>query len=194
MNPEIRSVCVFCSSSEALDEKYYRLAEELGKKIGENNLRLIHGAGKIGLMGVLSRTVKKLNCHVTGVIPETLNKEGITSETDDEIIVTDSMHERKRIMREKADAFIALPGGFGTLEELLEIITLKQLRYHKKPIVIINYSHFYDNLIHQFEQMFGQQFSKKEYRNLYFIAENVNDAFEYLNSYKYSITEDKWFR
>lgn len=194
MNPKIRSVCVFCSSSEALDEKYYLLAEELGKKIGENNLRLIHGAGKIGLMGVLSRTVKKLNCHVTGVIPETLNKEGITSETDDEIIVTDSMHERKRIMREKADAFIALPGGFGTLEELLEIITLKQLRYHKKPIVIINYSHFYDNLIHQFEQMFWQQFSKKEYRNLYFIAENINDAFEYLNSYKYSITEDKWFR
>lgn len=194
MAPGIKSVCVFCSSSDVLDEKYYLLAESLGRKIGENGLKLIHGAGKIGLMGVLSRSAKKFNSHVTGIIPETLNKEGITSETDDEIIVTDSMHERKRIMREKADAFIALPGGFGTLEELLEVITLKQLRYHKMPIVIINFDHFYDHLLNQFEQMFEQQFSKKGYRNLFYVAENIEDTFEYLNSYEYKITGDKWFK
>ncbi|MFH2144090.1 MAG: TIGR00730 family Rossman fold protein [Bacteroidota bacterium] len=189
-----KSVCVFCSSSDALDRKYLKLAEDIGNEIGKHNLHLIHGAGKIGLMGVLSRTAKENNCKVTGVIPQALNRQGITSETDDEIIVTDTMHERKKIMRDRADIFIALPGGFGTLEELLEVITLKQLRYHTKPIVIINYDHFYDNLIHHFDTMFEQMFSKHKYRSLYYIATDVHDAFNYLENYQYTIAEDKWFR
>ena len=170
------------------------LASELGQYFGKNNIRLVHGAGKIGLMGALSRAVKYEGGYVTGVIPKLLYRAGIFSEIDDEMIVTETMHERKKIMHEKSDAFIALPGGFGTLEELLEIITLKQLRYHKKPIVILNHNNFYRHLLQQFEMMYTEKFSKGGYSSLYYVAENLNDVFTYLETYSYQITEDKWFR
>lgn len=186
-------ICVFCSSSDAINDQYFQVAKELGVIMVERKYNLIHGAGKIGLMGEISRSVKRCGGSVIGVIPEALNKKGITSEIDDEVIVTKDMHERKKTMFEKADAFIALPGGFGTLEEVIEIITLKQLRYHQKPIVFLNINKFFSSLFEQFEVFFKENFAKPEYAKLYHIADNSKDALDYIEKYRYETINDKWF-
>lgn len=185
-------ICIFCSSSNSLSQHFYDEANSLALLLAENNCDLVYGGGKIGIMGELSRKFKSLNRKVIGIIPERLNLSGIVSEIDDEIIVTPDMHTRKAKMVEISDAFIALPGGFGTLEELLEVITLKQLNYHKKPIIIINKSCFYDFMIKQFEILFEEKFAKDSYRSLYFITNDLNDAIVYLNNYKYDIPETKY--
>jgi len=151
-----KTICVFCSSSEDLDKKYYEVAEELGKKIGLQNFDLIHGAGDIGLMGVLMKSAAAAGCKVTGVVPERLNRANIVSDKHQTLVITADMKDRKEYMRSSSDVFIALPGGFGTLEELSEVITLKQLKYHSKPIIIINSYGFYDNLLKQFEVFYNQ--------------------------------------
>lgn len=187
------NICVFCSSSDALPRKYYDTATELGKQIGEQGHTLVHGGGKIGLMGVLSRTVKKYGGRVIGVIPEKLNIRGVASETDDELIVTKDMRERKAVLHDHAEAFITLPGGFGTLEEVMETLTLKQLKYHSKPVVFINTDDFYKHLFNQFDVLYNEKFTKPDFRNLYFAAGNTNDAMEYIYGYKYEDILDKWF-
>jgi len=188
-----KAICVFCSSSSALDKKYCEIAKELGRLIAQNGFNLVHGGGKIGLMGVISEAVQSNNSKVIGVLPERLNIEGIASETDDEIIITKDMADRKAEMRKRSEAFIALPGGFGTLEEILEVITLKQLKYHTKPIVIINAEDFYEPLINMFEQFYKQSFAKEDFKKFYFIAKNPSEAIEYIKNYKHQDVKDKWF-
>jgi cytokinin riboside 5'-monophosphate phosphoribohydrolase len=188
-----KSICVFCSSSEALDPVFYSVAGEFGKLIAENDFNLVHGGGMIGLMGVISDAVQKYGGKVTGVLPEQLNLEGIASETDDEIIITKDMADRKTEMRKRSDAFVALPGGFGTLEEILEVITLKQLKYHTKPVVIINTNDFYGPLLQMFDRLFEQSFAKPDYANLYFIATTPEEAMNYILHYEYEEVKDKWF-
>ncbi len=169
------------------------MADELGKLLANNNFTLVHGGGMIGLMGALSRSVKKHGGKVIGVIPEKLNKTGIVSTTDDKTVVTADMGERKKYMTYVSDGFIALPGGFGTLEEILELITLKQLKYHSKPIVIINTNGFYDKLFDLFERLYSENFAKAEYRDLFFITDSPEKAVEYITGYKYTEIKDKWF-
>lgn len=188
-----KAICVFCSSSEVLDKSYFDVARELGKLIAESGFNLVHGGGMIGLMGAISESVQSHGGKVTGVLPERLNLEGIASETDDEIIITKDMADRKTEMRKRSEAFIALPGGFGTLEEILEVITLKQLKYHTKPVVIINMNDFYKPLIEMFEKFFQHSFAKPEYSNLYFIASTPDEALKYILEYKYEEVKDKWF-
>ena len=190
---ENKKICVFCSSSDALRKPFYDAAEELGIIMGNKKYTLIHGGGQIGLMGAMGRSVKANGGKVIGVIPEKLNKKGIVSENDDEIIVTKDMGARKAKMCELADAFIALPGGFGTLEEILEVITLKQLKYHTKPIVFINSENFYYNLFSQFEILYQEKFAKEDYKKLYAIVSNAAEAIEYIEKYNYEIIQDKWF-
>ncbi|OFX17046.1 MAG: Rossman fold protein, TIGR00730 family [Bacteroidetes bacterium GWA2_31_9] len=185
-------ICIFCSSSNSLSQHFYDEANNLAVLLAENNCDLVYGGGKIGIMGELSRKFKSLNRKVIGIIPERLNLSGIVSEIDDEIMVTPDMHSRKAKMFEISDAFIALPGGFGTLEELLEVITLKQLNYHHKPIIIINQSGFYDFLIKQFDVLFEEKFAKDSYKGLYYIASNQEEAVKYLFNYKYEISETKY--
>lgn len=193
LNPNSKAICVFCSSSNKLEDKYYHLAKELGKAIATNKYNLVHGGGKIGLMGVISESVQANGGKVIGVLPELLNIEGIASDTDDEIIITKDMADRKTEMRKHSDAFIALPGGFGTLEELLEVITLKQLKYHSKPIVIINAFNFYDSLLKMFEQFYNESFANADFKNFYYATNSVEDALNYINTYKYQDVKDKWF-
>jgi hypothetical protein len=188
-----RTICVYCSSSGAVDKQYLDLAKKLGEMIGERGFNLIHGGGKVGLMGILSPAVQSKGGKVTGVLPDRLNIEGIASETDDEIIITDDMSDRKSVMRKRSNAFIALPGGFGTLEELLEVITLKQLQYHQKPVVIINVNHFYDPLLAQFDIIFSQSFAKPEFKQLYHVVTEAEDAMNYIQNYKYIPVKDKWY-
>lgn len=185
-------ICVFSSSSSVLDRQYFEAAQELGTKMARRGFGLIFGGGVVGLMGQTARAVHESNGRVVGVIPEALNEKGIVYERCDELIVTKGLRERKAIMDERAFAFIALPGGFGTLEELLEIITLKQLRYHNKPIVILNVNGFYNGLIQVFENIIEQRFAKVTSRDLYHVAENVDEALSYIENYVPVQWESKW--
>lgn len=185
-------ISVFCSSSDNLPNIYYSTAEKLGKLMVENKMTLLHGGGKIGLMGTISRTVKANGGYVIGVIPEKLNLPGVVSKTDDEMVVTKDMGERKKYMHDNSDGFIALAGGFGTLEEILEMITLKQLKYHNKPIVIINTNNFYDFLLKQFEIIFCEKFAIEGFRNLYSVVNSPQEAIEKILTYSYKEVKDKY--
>lgn len=185
-------ICVYSSSSCNIDAFYFELAAELGRKIALRKDALIFGGGMIGLMGATARAVHEYSGKVIGVIPEALNIEGVVYENCDELIETPGLRERKAIMDSRADAFIALPGGYGTLEEILEIITLKQLKYHDKPIVILNANGFYDKLLQQFDVIIEQKFAKEECRQLYFVTDDVSEALEYIDTYKPIVFKDKW--
>ncbi len=146
------NICVFCSSSNALDTFYFEEAYELGKRIAENGHRLVYGGANVGLMHHVADTVLKFKGTALGIIPQKIFDRNLGANYIDELVITNTMDERKAIMRDRSDAFIALPGGFGTLEEILEVLTLKQLDYHRKPIVFVNTHGFYNDLFAQFEK------------------------------------------
>jgi len=152
----IRSICVYCGSQNGTSQHFRTAAQTLGKMIGENNLNLVYGGGTRGIMGIVAQNALDAGAHVTGIIPQfLLDKEA----TEDglkhlsEVIVTDNMHDRKRQMFEKSDAFVTLPGGIGTLEELVEMMTWAQLGRHQKPIVIANVDNFWQPLEDLFSHM-----------------------------------------
>lgn len=188
-----KSICVFSASSEAVDGVYLDAARELGRRIGEAGWTMIFGGGTIGLMGATARGVHATGGHVVGVIPESLNRPGIAYEMADEWIVTETLRERKAMMDERADAFVALPGGFGTLEEIVEAITLKQLGYHDRATVLLNTAGFYDPLLSFFEHQIEQQFVKPDHRALYHVADTPGDAIDHLIHYAGSNVPEKFF-
>jgi len=185
-------ICVYSSSSCLLDKVYFDAASRLGSEIVQRGDIFLFGGGLTGLMGTCARAVHQQNGKVIGIIPEALNVKGIVYENCDELVVTKGMRERKAEMDEKSDAFIALPGGYGTLEEILEIITLKQLRYHNKPIVILNINGFYDHLLEQFSTIIHQQFAKIDCKELYFVTDNVTRGLEYIDTYIPPVFEERW--
>ena len=189
----MKKICVFCSSSEAISPQYFKIGVEIGNKIAENNYELIYGGANVGLMKTIADTVKKQNRKVTGVIPEVIYNKGLANKNVDELIVTTDMYARKQKMNELADAFITLPGGFGTLEELSEIITHKQLQLHYKPIIIFNQNNFYSNLLKQYDVFYNEKFSKNVYRDLYYITDSVKDTFDYIKNYTKQNIDSKWF-
>lgn len=171
----MKSICIFCSSSRSLDETYHSIAGTIGRELAKRKIVQINGAGEVGLMGTLTREAVANGGKVIGVIPEKLNVPGIVSDHCTELVVTKSLAERKKIMFEKADAFLALPGGYGTLEELLEVITLKQLKYFDKKIFILNINGFYDPLVLQFEKMNREHFISTRHMNLFGSFQTVDD-------------------
>lgn len=185
-------ICVYSSSSNTIDVSYFDLAAELGRAIASNGDTLLFGGGMRGLMGATATAAHDSGAKVIGIIPEALNLKGIAFEACDEMVVTRDIRTRKAIMDERSEAFIALPGGFGTLEELIEIISLKLLKYHNKPIVIMNRGGFYDAMLKQFEDIIEGSFAKPESRMLYYVAADAADAMEYINSYKPVELKDKW--
>jgi hypothetical protein len=187
------NICVFSSSSNALAEVYVDEARELARLIGSSGFNLVNGGSNVGLMDVVTRVAGKNGAKTIGVIPEKLRDFNLASEHAHEIIVSGDMMERKAKMRDLSDAFIALAGGFGTLEEILEVVTLKQLGYHHKAIVFINTNGFYDDLFRQFEKSFEEKFAKESYRRLYFIASDAAEAIQFITNYKPETTENKWF-
>ena len=154
------NICVFCSSSNAIPELFFEEANKLGKLIGDHHHEIIYGGATVGLMHTVAEAARKAGARSVGIIPESIHKKRLSSPLDHEQIITPNMRERKYLMRKRSDAFIALPGGFGTLEEILEVITLKQLQYHNKAIVFINTDGFYDSLFAQFERAYCDSFSK----------------------------------
>jgi uncharacterized protein (TIGR00730 family) len=187
-----KGICIYASSSDMVDPVFFETADRLGRLIGRKGYALVYGGGRIGLMGVLAEGVKREGGAVIGVIPEALNLKGVVYEHCDELIVTEDMRRRKDEMDKRANAFIALPGGFGTLEELLEVITLKQLMYHDRAIAILNTDGFYDALIAQFEGSIGRRFAKEQCRELYAVCLTPESAVAYIENYRAPALETKW--
>ena len=160
---ELRSICVYCGSNPGKSPEYAEAAERLGRDMAEADVRLVYGGGSVGLMGIVARTVLACGGNVTGIIPQFLKDREVMLKEVSELIVTADMHERKRIMFERSDAFVALPGGIGTLEEVVEMMTWAQLDQHEKPILIVNINGFWDPLIAQFGRMTGDGFLHKEF-------------------------------
>ncbi|WP_108882041.1 TIGR00730 family Rossman fold protein [Anderseniella sp. Alg231-50] len=153
------SLCVYCGSGEGRSPSYMQAARDLGSSMAENNVGLVYGGGGIGLMGEVARTVIAGNAHVTGIIPKFLMKrERMLEDGGHELFIVDDMHERKMMMFERASGFVALPGGIGTLEELVEIATWAQLGRHKKPIIVANIDNYWQPLLtlvsHMKEELF----------------------------------------
>ncbi|MEA2041512.1 MAG: TIGR00730 family Rossman fold protein [Bacteroidota bacterium] len=188
-----KNICVFCSSGDILEAKYYILAKNLAELIANGKNNLVFGGSKVGMMRILAEHIKKNNGKAIGVIPQKIYDNNLACEILDELIITKDMHSRKSKMAKLADAFIALPGGFGTLEELTEVITHKQLGYHSNPVIIINLDGFYDRLIDFFEEMYSQSFAKTVYRKLYITVNSAEEAMEYIKNYKPPVLENKWF-
>jgi len=187
------NICVFSSSSNAIADIYVNEAIDLARLIGQSNFCLINGGSNVGTMDVITREANKHGAKTIGIIPEKLRDFNLASIHAHEIIVSGDMMERKAKMRDLSDSFIALAGGFGTLEEILEVITLKQLGYHTKAIVFINTNGFYDDLFRQFEKLYEEKFAKENYRKLFFIADNAKEAMNYILNYKPEETVNKWF-
>lgn len=175
---EIKNICVYCASSPQIAPVYFKAAERLGYLLAEKRINLIDGAGKVGLMGCLNNTVLAAGGTVTGVIPRFMVERGWHHSGLTQLVETETMHERKSLMARMSDAVIALPGGCGTMEELLEVITWKQLGLYLKPIVVLNIQGFYNPLIEMLEKAIGQQFMRREHESLWQVAFTPEEAVE----------------
>lgn len=174
----IKSVCVYCASSTQIDPAYFQAASGLGHLLGERNIRVINGAGNIGLMRALSDAVLEAGGSVTGVIPRFMVEQGWHHEGLTELIEVESMHERKQRMAALSDAVIALPGGCGTLEELLEIITWKQLGLYLNPVVILNIRQYFDPLLTMLSRAVDEHFMRPQHARMWSVAETTAEAVE----------------
>ncbi len=179
-----KRICVYCSSSNNLSEKFYTFAKELGEKIAENNYNMVYGGTTIGMMGVIASNAQNNGSHVIGVIPEIIASYGLKNLEFSENIITKDMRERKAVMEKYADIFVAAPGGFGTFEEIFEIIVSKQLGYHNKPIIFLNFDNFYNNMFKMFDTVYEYKFAQEKTKELYHISESIDDMFLYIENYK----------
>ena len=179
-----KNICVFASSSNHLEDVFYKHAKELGLLIGSNGFNIVYGGSKLGMMFACAGAVKEAGGKIIGIMPEKLASLGCANPEDcDEFILTAGMRERKAKLDELSDAVIAIAGGYGTLEELSELIVQKQLGYNNKPIVILNTDGFYDKLIEFFETIIAREFANTESRKLYFVARTPTEAIEYIKNY-----------
>ena len=180
----MKNVCVFASSSNKLEQAFYDDAEKLGELLAKNGYNIVYGGSRLGMMYACASAVKQNGGKILGVMPQKLVEFGVANPNDcDEFFETVGMRERKAKMDAISDAVIALAGGFGTLEEISEMIVQKQLGYNSKPIILLNTNGFYDNLITFFETIMKNSFAKETARELYFIASTPEDAIKYLNNY-----------
>ncbi len=180
----IKNVCVFASSCDYLDKSYYSAAAELGELLAKNNMNMVYGGSSLGMMWACASKVKENGGKIFGVMPERLYNMGVSTDECVELTVTPCMRTRKAKMDEMSDAVVALAGGFGTLEELSEMIVQKQLGYNSKAIVILNTNGFYDNLLNFFDDICKKNFAKVDAGGLYYVADTPQEAIEYLKNYK----------
>jgi hypothetical protein len=169
----INAVCVYCGSGSGTDPAYAEAARALGRVLAAERIRLVYGGGSLGLMGTLARSVLEHGGKVTGIIPEFLVARERMMREVDELLVTEDMHSRKRAMFDRADGFVALPGGLGTLEETLEMLTWSQLGQHEKPVVLANISGFWKPLIALMRHMRAEEFIREGLMARYWVADTV---------------------
>jgi uncharacterized protein (TIGR00730 family) len=174
-------ICVYCAASNHLAERYFVAARALGTGIAQRGWSVVYGGGGVGLMGAVAEATRSQGGRVVGIIPQALLDREQAYLQADELIVTTTMRERKQLMEDHADAIITLPGGFGTLEEVLEIVTLRQLAYHDKPIVLVNIDGYFDPLLQMFERVFEEGFAHSRFRNLYHVVDSSEAALDLLS-------------
>ena len=172
---QIKTVCVYCGSGPGTNPRFVEAAQALGKIFAENNIRLVYGGGSVGLMGAIAKSVLDHGGTVTGIIPDFLKARELALTSVQEMVVTPDMHERKRLMFERSDAFVALPGGVGTLEELVEMMTWQQLGRHAKPILLANIEGFWEPLLELLAHMRRAQFIRVNLDVDVLKAERVED-------------------
>ncbi len=176
----IRSVCVYCGSSSRVNQRYKDNAKTIGTMLAQKGIDVVYGGGRVGLMGIVADAAMNAGGKVIGIIPQHIQAKEIEHHGITELHVVDSMHTRKRMMAEKSDAFVVLPGGFGTLDEAFEIITWKQLQLHEKPIIIFDDNGFWDPLIKLMDNLINEGFATPRHRSLYRVAHSLPEVFEIL--------------
>ena len=187
----IRNIAVFCGSSSGYDKVFSNETIKLGNLLAQNKIKLIYGGTNVGLMGQIANTVLKNNIEVIGVIPYFIKDFGLVNNNLSELIIVKTMFERKEIMKNLADAFIALPGGYGTMEELFEVLSMSQLDLHSKPIALFNINGYYDDLIIMLQKMKNNGFLKAINLDLLIISDNAEELINKINNYK-PIKTRKW--
>ena len=179
---KIASVCVYSASSTKIDPVYFDTAYELGTLLGQQHIRLIYGAGNMGLMSAVSDAALAAGGEVTGVIPRFMVEQGWHHTGLTRLVEVESMHERKKMMADLSDAVIALPGGCGTLEELLEIITWKQLGLYLNPVVILNVKGYFDPLLAMLQRAVEENFMRTQHGSIWHVAKTVREAVELVHT------------
>jgi uncharacterized protein (TIGR00730 family) len=187
----MKSITVFCGSSLGTDEAFKKEAILLGETLAKQNIGLVYGGAKVGIMGAVADGVLQAGGNVIGVIPQFLRTKEVAHDGLTELIMVKTMHERKTKMYELSNGIIALPGGFGTMEELFEMLTWAQLGLHQKPIGLLNTNSFYNDLIHLIENMVDKGFLKQVNLEMLLVSDNVNDLLIKMNNYK-APTVQKW--
>ena len=187
-----KTLCIYCSSSNDLPEKFYKISKELGVSLAEKGYNMVYGGSTRGMMGTIAENALKNGAEVIGVMPEKFQDWGLQQPNLTRLIITKDMRERKATMEKHADAFIAMPGGFGTFEEIFEILVAKQLSYHNKPVIFMNFDGYYDNLFKMFDTVYQNRFAKEETKTLYFIANTLDEMFEYIQNYEAKEFVMKW--
>ncbi len=181
---ELKRLCVFCGSHFGADPAYRAAARELGERMVERGLGLVYGGGDVGLMGVLADAVMAAGGEVIGVIPRSLRDREVAHHGITDLQIVDSMHERKRLMYAQAEAFVALPGGIGTLDELFESITWNQLGIHLKPAGLLNVGGYFDPLVAMLDRAFAQGFVGRAYTDFLLVEPGVDALLDALESYR----------
>lgn len=179
---QVKTVCVYCASSTKIDPIYVEAAKRLGELLAENDMRVVNGAGRMGLMAAVSNAALEKGGKVTGVIPTFMVEQGWQHDGLTELIVVPDMHERKQTMARLSDAIVALPGGCGTLEELLEVITWKQLGLYLNPIVILNTKGYFNPLIDMLKRAVDENFMRKQHMDIWAVADTPEQAIELINT------------
>ena len=187
----MKSLCIYCGSSLGKSPAYSAAAKVLGNELVSRGIRLVYGGASVGIMGVIADTVLAGGGQVVGVIPQALVDKEVSHQGLTELLVVDSMHTRKARMAELSDGFVALPGGFGTLEELFEGLTWSQLGFHRKPIGLLNVEGYYDHLLAFLQQCVDQQFLKNQHHELLLASTDVKQLLDELTSFK-PLIGDKW--
>jgi len=170
---DIKSVCVYCGSSSRVRQSYKDAAVAFGETLARENIRLVYGGGQVGIMGIIADAVLRNGGEVIGIIPHFLNEKEVGKADVTELIAVDSMHVRKQIMAERSDAFVVLPGGFGTLDEFFEILTWRQLTLHDKPIVIADIDGYWSPLIRAVDHIVAEGFAHQRNRDLFKVVPSI---------------------
>ena len=185
------NVCVFGASSDNIDASYFGAIENLGRKLAENSHTVVFGGGAHGLMGAVARGAAEKGGKIIGIAPSFFNVGDILYKDSGELIFTETMAERKKMMEDISDAFIAVPGGVGTFEEFFEVLTLKQLQKQNKPLVIFNVNHYYDKLEELLEEIVKAGFMKQECKSVYKICASAEELVSYIENYNETIENVK---
>jgi len=186
----MKKICVYCGSSKFADEKYYELAYSVGQQLAQNGIGVVYGGGNVGLMGNVANGALDAGGEVLGVIPHYLKELELAHEGLTQLYITQSMHERKALMAHLSDGFIALPGGYGTLEELAEVTTWSQLNYHHKPVGLLNAFGFYDHLLQWIEHAHQEKFIRGKHRQLIASADTLSALITKMNNMEFISIKD----